>query len=273
VRRKLAVAYTEAGRSGQAAGEFEQIAADAKEDRAMRREAMLQAADLYERARNLPKTAALLETFVKDYPDPLGDAVEVRQRLADIARHRGDAAREQHWLAEVVGADAAAGGARTDRTRSLAARARLALAHPARDAFRAVRLVAPLKQSLIAKRKALEAAVAGYDAAAAYGIADVTTAATYEMAELYRTLGFDIMHSERPRKLSADALEQYELLLEEQAFPFEEQAIAMHEVNAQRTRDGIYDESVKRSFQALAELKPGRYAKTEIMQDVVAAPN
>jgi hypothetical protein len=31
----------------------------------------------------------------------------------------------------------------------------------------------------------------------------------------------------------------------------------------------VYDESVRKSFQALAELKPGRYGKTEVVQDVV----
>ncbi|MGQ0835803.1 MAG: tetratricopeptide repeat protein [Gammaproteobacteria bacterium] len=273
VTRKLAVAYTESGRPGQAAAEFERIAADPKEDRTVQREATLQAAELYGRANNVPRMVTMLETFVATYPTPVAEAMEARQRLADLAAKGGDAAREQHWFREIVKADGQAGAARTDRTRYLAARAQFSLAQPARDAFRGVRLVAPLKKSLVAKRNSLETAMEGYKAAAAYGIAEVTTAATYEMAELYRALGKDIMNSERPKKLSADALEQYDLLLEEQAFPFEEQAIAMHEVNTARTRDGVYDESVKRSFQALAELKPGRYGKTELTQDVVAIPN
>ena len=52
-------------------------------------------------------------------------------------------------------------------------------------------------------------------------------------------------------------------------FPFEEQAIQVHEMNVARAKEGIYDESVRKSYQALAELKPGRYGKTELMQDVV----
>jgi tetratricopeptide (TPR) repeat protein len=84
------------------------------------------------------------------------------------------------------------------------------------------------------------------------------------MAELYRTLGRDLLASERPKKLSAEEREQFDALLEEQANPFEEQAIAIHEVNAKRTVDGIYDESVRKSFTALAELSPARYAKTEL---------
>ena len=89
------------------------------------------------------------------------------------------------------------------------------------------------------------------------------------MAELYRTLAKDIMSSERPKGLKGDELAEYNSLLEEQVFPFEEEAIKAHELNATRTRDGVYDESVRKSFAALAELKPARYGKTELMQDVV----
>jgi len=133
---------------------------------------------------------------------------------------------------------------------------------------RSIHLVAPLKKSLAAKRKALESALAAYKAASDYRVAEVTTAATFEMAELYRVLGKDVMSSERPKKLSKDEMEQYEALLEEQAYPFEEQAISIHEANVARARDGVYDEWVKRSYTALAELKPGRYGKTELTQDV-----
>jgi Flp pilus assembly protein TadD len=78
------------------------------------------------------------------------------------------------------------------------------------------------------------------------------------------------MSSERPKKLSAEALEQYNALLDEQSFPFEEQAIAIHEINAKRVLDGVYDDSVRASFKALAELKPARYGKTELSVGGVA---
>jgi cellulose synthase operon protein C len=269
VTQKLAVAYAEAKHPGEAAAEFERIASSPTEDRAVRREALRRAADLYEQANEPGKTAALLARFVDEYPTPIGDAMEARERLATAAEKAGDEASALKWYREIVKTDASAGAARTDRTRYLAAHAELALAAPARDAFRRVKLVSPLKKSLAAKRKALESALADYKAALAFKVADVTTAATYEMAELYRTLAKDVLASERPKKLSKDELDQYETLLEDQAFPFEEQAIALHEANAARARDGLYDEWVKRSYAALAELNPGRYGKTELTQDVV----
>ena len=51
------------------------------------------------------------------------------------------------------------------------------------------------------------------------------------------------------------------------------QAIQIHELNVARAKEGVYDESVRKSYKALAELKPGRYGKTELVQDVVTVPN
>jgi cellulose synthase operon protein C len=228
---------------------------------------------LYAKANNVPKSVSMLEKFVASNPTPIVDAEEARQRLADYAAKAGDYGRRDYWYREIIKVDSQAGAQRTDRTHYLAAKAQLALAQPARDAFRAVRLTAPLKKSLVAKRKALEAAMDGYKKAAEYNVAEVTTASTYEMAELYRTLAKDILSSERPKNLKGEELEEYNTLLEEQVDPFEEQAIKAHELNTARAKDGVYDEWVKKSFQALAELKPARYGKTELTQDVVTSLN
>jgi tetratricopeptide (TPR) repeat protein len=260
---KLAVAYAAAGRGVQAAAEFERIAANPQEDRAVVHEALTRAADLYAQSDSPARSVPLLERLVREYPTPVPEAIEIRARLADLAAHNGDAERVRYWQHEIVLADGGAGAARTERTRYLAARAQLALVEPVRDAFRNVKLVAPLKQTLVAKKKALEAAVAAYKGVAGYEVAETTTAATYETAELYHTLAHDLLASERPKKLSSEELEQYDSLLEEQAYPFEEQSIAIHELNTQRAAEGVYDVSVKHSFEALAALKPARYGKSE----------
>ncbi len=173
VGRKLAVAYVAAGRAGPAADEFEHIAADPHEDPALVHEALARAADLYQQAGNTPRSVAMLERLVKEYPTPVPDAIEVRQRLLEIAAKSGDLEREHYWQREIVKADANAGAARTDRTRYLASKALLALTVPTRDQYRAIKLVAPLKQSLVAKKKALDAAVQAYKEVAAYQVAQV----------------------------------------------------------------------------------------------------
>ena len=276
VTRNLAVAYTESNHPGEAAMEFERIAQTPGESPDVQREATLQAADLYEKAGNTAKSRAMLEAFVKRFPQPVNAAMEARNKLSMIAAKAADFSGRDYWLKEIIAADRTAGAARTDRSRALAAKATLTLAVPVRDDFRRIKLVVPLKKSLAEKRKAMEAALKAYEQAADYQVAEVTTAATFESAELYRQLGKDLMSSERPKNLSKDELEQYNVLLEEQAFPFEEKAIKLHEVNIARAKDGSDDEWVQKSFEALAQLNPGRYGKVEIgeqqVESIGAAP-
>ena len=270
VTAKLAVAYVQTGNSARAAGEFERIAegtgsADEK------REALWRAAELYAGSGQGDAAAKAYARFVDRYPKPAPQAIEARQKIADLAKAAGNQSERSRYLQAIIAADAAAGTERNDRTRYLAAKAQLELAQPMRDAFLGTRLVAPLDKSLANKKKRMEEALAAYRKAADYGVADVTTAANYEIAELYHSLGKDLMASERPKELKPDELEQYNILLEEQSFPFEEQSIKLHEVNAARTADGIYDEWVQKSLAALAVLLPARYAKPEIGESLVDA--
>jgi len=270
VSAKLAVAYLSSGNAILAAAEFERIA-DGQDSDEIRKTALWQAAELYGEGGQLERAAATLARYVDRYPRPVPIAVEAMQQLVEIAAQTGDYPARTRWYEAIVTADGQAGQERTDRTRYLAAHAALELAMPARDAFAAVRLVIPLQDSLAQKKERMEAALAAFGRAVDYGVADVVTAATYEIAELYHGLSRDLFDSERPSDLSALELDQYEILLEEQAYPFEEQAIDLHERNAARMAEGLYDDAVRKSLAALAELLPARYAKTELGEPYVAA--
>jgi tetratricopeptide (TPR) repeat protein len=222
-----------------------------------------QAAELYAAIPDLPAARRAYGDYVARFPAPFAPAIEARHELAELAAKAADGADRRRWLDDLIAADAAAGAGRTDRSRFLAAGAALEIARPLDGAARTVKLAAPLDRSLLAKKQALEAALAGYGRAAEYGIAAVTTEASFAMADLYRHLGQSLLESERPGDLSAEELEQYDLLLEEQAFPFEEKAIGIHEKNARRAAEGVYDDWVRRSYAALAEMKPARYARVE----------
>ncbi len=270
VSSKLALAYSEKGNWAQAAGEFERLA-DANKDPQVARSGLWQAAEMYEKGNAKPQAIRAYERYVKQYPQPLEPAMEARFRLAKFAKDDGNAARELALMKELQQADLAAGGARTPRTRYLGATATLALARPAVDDYKKVALVEPLKRSLQTKKAKFETALKAYAAAAEYGVADINTAATFQTAELYSDFGKAMLNSQRPKSLNKIELEQYNVLLEEQAFPFEEKAIELHEVNAKRTAEGIYDKWVKESFTALAKLRPGRYGKVELSEVVVDA--
>ncbi|HYB50106.1 MAG TPA: tetratricopeptide repeat protein [Burkholderiaceae bacterium] len=262
VSDKLAVVYSESGQWAAAAAEFERMAAS-KKDPQLARAALWQAAELYEKAAAKPAAAKVYERYVRQYPEPLEPAVEARFRLARIAKEQGGPAQALPWMREVLQADQSGGSARTDRTRYLGATAALALAEPVEEDYKKVQLVEPLKKQLKLKKAKMEEALKAYAVAADYGVADVATAATFHTAQLYQDFGKSLLASQRPKGLSKDEIEQYNVMLEEQAFPFEEKAIELHEVNARRTTKGIYDQWVKGSFGALAQLRPVRYGKSE----------
>jgi hypothetical protein len=80
----------------------------------------------------------------------------------------------------------------------------------------------------------------------------------------------DLVKSERPKGLSDLELEQYTILLEEQAEPLSDKAIAIH-TRSTRTWSSrkCMTSYVQKSFDALAELSPGRYNKREQLEDSI----
>ena len=269
VTRKLAVSYLESGDALQAAAEFERIASAASSTVDERREALWKAADLYKDTAATSAEQRVLENLVAQFPDPLAESIEARYRLLEIATANGNDTERLARLRDLVDSDAAAGEQRSARTRYLAASATLALADPVRQRFEAVKLKQPLAGSLKIKKALMEDVISAYTSAADYGVAEVTTAATFRLGEVYETFGSDLLDSDRPAALQDDALEQYEMLLEEQAFPFEEKAIELYKANASRAPEGVYDEWVEKSFDRLAGLMPARYAKKERSEDVI----
>jgi TolA-binding protein len=262
VTNKLAASYLESGQWSAAAVELERLAAVKKEPN-LAREALWQAGELYEKAGKHDRALALYERYVKQNPEPLEAAIEARHRLAMLNKQQGQTARYQAWLKDLVKTEQAAGRARTDRTRYLGATAAMVLAEPVYEEYRRVALVEPLKKSLKIKKARMEDALKVYGQAADYGVAEVATASTFRIAEIYHDFSKSLIGSQRPKGLSADELEQYNVLLEEQAYPFEEKAIELHETNARRTAQGLYDSWIRNSYTALGKLRPVRYAKTE----------
>jgi len=262
VTENLAMAYLKLNKPASAAHEFEtminyQTSVDARRDLQWR------IAELYEQAGTTGAVITAYKDFIDKYPQPIDQAMEARQKLADIYLTQKDENKRQFWLRQIIVSDKDAGGSRSDRSRFLAAKASLELAEPHLRSFQQVKLVAPLKTNLKKKKELLQEAVNAYTKAANYGVEEVTTASVYWLAEIYDKFGKELLKSERPKGLSKEEREQYDILLEEQAYPFEEKSINIHASNVERVKSGTYDEWVRKSFVALSALQPVRYAKSE----------
>ncbi|NNC68792.1 MAG: tetratricopeptide repeat protein [Gammaproteobacteria bacterium] len=268
VTQKLAVSYDKGGQHLKAAKEYEAIGTSSS-DPALKREARFHAAELYGKGGDFYGAEKSLIAYVKDHPKPTEPAMEAMQKLVDMYTERKYIDDKLNWQRKIIDADARAGSERSDRTKFLAANATLDLAKPEYDAFSQIFLLHPLKKNLKLKKRQMQVALDAYEAASNYKVQQVTTAATYWSAKIYQEFAIAMMESDRPSGLSVEEFDQYEILLEEQAYPFEEQAIELHELNASRISDDIYDEWVKKSLAELAVLSPAQYVKAERSEDLV----
>ena len=262
VTEKLALAYSENGNQSKAAGEI--LALSKLPGSAERkRDLMWRAAELYQQDGQPDKAIAIYKNYVKIYPYPLERSIELRYKIAEWYRARKDTRNLNFWLNEIVVADARGRSERSPRSKYLAANASLELIQPVHRSYKKTKLTIPLKTSLRKKKKLMQQSIDAYSKAMKYQVQEVTTEATFQIAEIYNDFASSLLNSQRPRGLDEEQLEEYELLLEEQAFPFEEKAIEVHLANFKRIPNGTYDEPTKKSLQVLGELMPFRFARAE----------
>lgn len=259
-RERLAQVYTEGGRPAEAAASYETLAALETEPE-RQKDWLWLAARAHEKADNLTSAARVYARYLERLPALEAEAYEVRHRIASLYERQGDVASQHHWLRQLL--DHRQGIGDDPRLRQLVAGASLTLAQPAYERFLGARLTHPLKTSLQEKKTLMQEAIQGYTLATEFGVSEVTTAATYHIARIYQEFSRALLESERPRDLDAEELSMYAVMLEEQAFPFEEKAIALHELNLARVASGLYDRWIKESIGALARLNPVRYLRSE----------
>lgn len=234
--------------------------------------ALYQAAQYYEKAGDRDSALEQYRSYAHQFPMPLGEANEARFMLSEFYRQTNEENKRRFWLNKLVQAQQIAmqqiPKASTPRSIYLGSMAAMVFADDADIAYTRIKLTQPLDRSLQQKQAALTKAIVEYERVISFASAQHVTAANYKLARLYTTLATDLMESSRPDGLSALELSQYEILLEEQAYPFEETAIGLHEKNIARVRTGLYDSWVKGSFLALENAMPARYKKPQISAEV-----
>lgn len=270
VTKKIAYVYREDGLNAQAAEEYERIERESTDDE-VRREALLVAAQLYEDAGDKARALNVYQRYVGYFPQPVELNLETRSKIAEILKEQGGRELYLNELRQIVAIDAAAGDARTERTQYLASKAALVLAEVNYEQFVLVKLVKPFKDNLRKKQQMMKATIKEFGALLDYQVGEVTAAATYYMAEIYADFSRSLMESERPDGLSPLEMEEYELAIEEQAYPFEEKSITVHESNLELISLGVYNQWIEKSLAMLAVALPARYAKPEEESAIIAS--
>ncbi|WP_166259744.1 tetratricopeptide repeat protein [Marinobacter salicampi] len=255
VSDKLVFAYQSSGQPVRAADEL--VSASAGDAAGWQKR--LKAAELYHESGELESRNRLYQQYLAQAgrPDSQGEHLRQqrqRQRLIESG------VQAESMRSEMVRHELASDWHSSDSL-AWATGAALVLAEASGKNFRDIKLVQPLPESLARKRKSLDQTRELYRQAETLGGDSAQSESLYHRAELYRILARDIMESAPPQGLSELELSQYQFLVEEQAYPFEEKAIELHARNHELISEGVYDRWVKQSLEALEDLFPGRYAR------------
>jgi TolA-binding protein len=257
---KLVFAYLENKEPISAAEKLVEIASVSKEQ-SKASNALYRAAELYMEHDFAMQALPLLERFINTYSHQYDLAIEAHNAHITYYAEHNQSGKKQNWQRKLVAFEKSPGAPRTARSMSLAANAAFELTYEDIANFEAVTLSLPLKKSLEQKTKVLKQVVGKLESLSAYKDAVIMSAATYQIGSIYRTLARDILKSERPAGLSELELEQYNILLEEQAYPFEEQAMDIYRINIEKVAQGHYDKWIEQTYAVLAEMNPTEYKR------------
>jgi len=262
VTKKLSVAYLNSNQGIKAAQEFEKISGFEK-NKDIKIAALWQAAELYEEKNDLNAAIRSYEKYSTKYKKPFPQYMESMNKLTELYTRTSNKKKISYWYKTIIKADRKTiGKYKTDRTRYITSSASLNLAKNEHKKFTKQQLVLPLKLSLRKKKYVMQRAVKFYGQASKFGIAETATESTHAIANIYKSFSKDLLTSQRPKNLNGDELEQYIILLEDKAFPFEDKAIEFYEANMSHIKDGVYNKWVKQSHEQLKALFPARYKRT-----------
>ena len=262
--KQIALVYRKAGELSRSAEEYERVAVES-DNGELRAEALLLAGQLHEEAKSPDRALAVYLRYVEQFPKPVEAAVETHFKIAEIHQRKNDITSYHRSLETIVQVDAAAGSERSARTRFLAGRSALVLAQQVYESFASLKLLQPFEQSLEEKQRRMNVATAAFGRLVDYQVGEITAAATFYLGEIYSDFSRALRESERPAALTGAKLQEYEDALDEEAFPFEEKAIKVHEKNLElMSGDQMFNSWIEKSLARLAEMMPGRYAKAEI---------
>ena len=271
VAKKLSVAYLSSNQDINAANELVKLSRK-EQDAQYTSAALWKAAELYETKKDIPAAINAFADYANRFPTPYPQYLEAMHKLTQLNALRGDSHQAALWREKIINADKIAqDNLKTDRTRLIASSAALVQAKQEYDQFSAIRLTQPLERSLRKKKLVMQNVVNLYGRVSAYGVAETATEATHNIAEIYREFSKALLESERPRNLKQGELDQYKMLLEDQAFPFEEKAIEFYEANLVHVKDGINDEWIQKSLARLKELYPARYKRDNKLDGYINA--
>jgi tetratricopeptide (TPR) repeat protein len=216
---------------------------------------MLAAAILYQENGDYGKAEVLFKRYIRDKDIPIRDEAEARYRLGYILLKTGrgrEAVKTLEGIMELKG--------KVDD--GTMARARLLIAEERQKAYLEAKLAQPFEKTLMKKTRLLNSLLKDYTDIARYGIIGLLPRIYFQMGTILENFRDSILEAERPKDLTEEEMKEYNFLLEERAYPYEEQAVKAYEMGLEvGKKQVVRDEWVDKSLERLIYLRPAIYKR------------
>ncbi len=262
ITRMLSIVYLNSNKYKLAAAEFESIHSFGASQQ-LQKSALWQSAELYEKGGDYWSSVRTFKRYIKRYKQPISLNVEAQHKLTEVYAKLNLNNKRQYWLNKIIKTTDNSGSKSTERMKYLASNASIVIAREEYKHFSSIKLTIPLKVSLRKKKKVLKSAIASLKNVNKYKRYDHISESIYWIAETYYTFSENLMKSDRPKNLSEVELEQYNILLEDQSIPFEDQAIRYFIQNTKSSTNEVYSEWKNKSFEKLSTIYPTKYMRAE----------
>lgn len=144
----------------------------------------------------------------------------------------------------------------------IVARGRLMFAKIKQSSYLSVKLVQPLEETLKKKTLLLEALILDYSQIIKYKVPELQPEIYFQMGGTLENFKDSLINAEKPGDMTAQELEEYNFLLEEKSYPYEEQAVKAYEKSLQASRKHkVWNEWASKSIKKLADLRPALYKR------------
>lgn len=260
--RKLAFAYEKSEQWNKAAVAYTNLYKQDK-DPAVKQDALFIAAGLYKKIKDYDQAITYYRDYAHEYEKPFDNRMEARYHLADLYEIQDDKTRHLYWLRRIVEGDEKGGSERTERSRWLGAWANAKYGDYFAWEFYRRSLRQPIDKSIARKNNYIQDATSRYDKASEYGILEFVTLSNYKMASMYQAFSEELNKAPAPKGLSESDLALYEQIIQQQAQPFADLAVSVHQNNIDLGWDGHFNDWIAKSYDAMKQLSPLRFGKEE----------
>jgi tetratricopeptide (TPR) repeat protein len=224
--------------------------------------ALLKAAQLYNAGNAPGQAASSRSAYTEEFPEPVD---ELSRQLFLLGR---DLEAIGDWDGALAVYTRNVALQRKDPPNhvltAFAARSQLRIAERSFNRYKSYHIAPPIDEMVVRKREMLQVVIRQFVAAGNYRTADVITASNFFIGRALELFKEDILSSPHPENLTSAEQEEYELLLQEMAFPFETKALDAYRVNIQRSvKLELLDQWIEKTFERMAELAPWSYLRNE----------